>query len=70
MQSGTSAAKTPGWRSRHRSFIVQKVDGEQTTTPQNLKDKIGAARIARKDNAVVAFGQPEKSHMTASILIN
>jgi hypothetical protein len=66
MQSGTSAAKTPRWRSRHRnSTIIQEVDGEQIATPQDLRDKIRAARIARKENVTIPFGRPPKSHMTS-----
>jgi hypothetical protein len=65
MQSGTSAAKTPRWRSRHRNSIIQEVDGEQIATPQDLRDKIRAARIARKENVTIPFGRPPKSHMTS-----
>jgi transposase InsO family protein len=43
MQSGTSAAKIPRWRSRYRNSIIQEVDGEQITTPQDLTLKIRKA---------------------------
>jgi hypothetical protein len=66
MQSGTSAAKTPRWRSRCRNSVIQEVDGEQqTTTPQNLTLKIREARIARKEHVTVTFGRPQKSSMTS-----
>jgi hypothetical protein len=65
MQSGMSAAKTPRWRSRHRNSIIQEVDGEQITTPQELTPKIREARIARKEHVTVTFGRPQKSSMTS-----
>ena len=48
IMSGTSAAKIPRWRSRYRNSIIQDVDGEQITTPQDLATKIREARIAKK----------------------
>jgi hypothetical protein len=65
MQSGTSAAKMPRWRSRYRNSIIQEVDGEQITTPQDLTLKIREARIARKEHVTVTFGRPQKSSMTS-----
>jgi hypothetical protein len=65
MQSGTSAAKTSRWRGRHRNSVIQEADGEQIATPQDLRDKICAARTARKENVTITFGRPPKSHMTS-----
>jgi hypothetical protein len=65
MQSGTSAAKIPRWRSRYRNSIIQEVDGEEITTPQDLTLKIREARIARKEHVTVTFGRLQKSSMTS-----
>ena len=65
MQSGTSAAKIPRWRSRLRNCIVQAVNGEQISTPQDLVDKIRIARIANKEHVTITFGRPQMSAMTS-----
>jgi hypothetical protein len=65
MTSGTSAAKIPRWRSRCRNSIIQEVDGEQITTPQDLQDIIRAARIAKKETVEITFGRPRLSSMTS-----
>jgi hypothetical protein len=64
MMSGTSAAKIPRWRSRYRNSIIQEVDGEQITTPQDLINKIREARLARKEKVEITFGRPQMSSMT------
>jgi hypothetical protein len=65
MMSGTSAAKIPRWRSRYRNAIIQEVDGEQITTPQDVKDTIRAARLARKTTVEITFGRPQSSSLTS-----
>ncbi len=65
MTSGTSAAKIPRWRSRYRNSIIQEVDGEQITTPQDLQDTIRAARLAKKETVEITFGRPRLSAMTS-----
>jgi hypothetical protein len=65
IQSGTSAAKIPRWRSRYRNSIIQQVNGEQVTTPQDLTDKIRAARITHQEHIDITFGRPQRSAMTS-----
>ena len=65
MQSGTSAAKIPRWRSRYRNSIIQEVDGEQITTTQDLENKIRLARQANKEQVTITFGRPQMSSMTS-----
>jgi hypothetical protein len=66
MQSGTSAVKTPRWRSpRYPNSVIQEVNGEHITTPQDLTLKIREARITRKEHVTITFGRPQKSSMTS-----
>jgi hypothetical protein len=63
MMSGTSAANIPRWRSRYQNSIIQEVDGEQRTTPQDLVTKFRDARLAHKENVEILFGRPQMSSM-------
>ena len=65
MQSGTSAAKIPQWRSQYRNCIVQAVDDKQITTPQDLAEKIRLACKANKEHVTITFGRPQMSAMTS-----
>jgi hypothetical protein len=66
MMSGTSATKIPRWRSRYRNSIIQEVDGEQITTPQDMIIKIREAKLAHKQFMEVTFGRPQMSSMTSN----
>jgi hypothetical protein len=66
IMSGTSAAKIPRWRSRYRNSIIQEVDGEQISTPQEFATKIREARITQgKESVEITFGRPQMSAMTS-----
>jgi hypothetical protein len=61
MMSGTTAAKIPRWRSRYRNSIIQEIEGQQVTTPQDVTTLIRDARLARKQHIEVTFGRPQRS---------
>jgi hypothetical protein len=65
MMSGTTAAKIPRWRRRYLNSIIQEIEGQQVTTPQDVTTLIRDARLARKQRIKVTFGGPQRSSRTS-----